>query len=101
MALRKIKTTVGILAVAVNIGWLFLWDSPQIGTLERNLDAARLLNVNPCSVMLEAHLQPLQKQWYEDSVPILHDLVVVEDFYYAIFNVDGQVGNGKAGRYQV
>lgn len=65
----------------------------------RSLEVARRLGVSECSLELEAHMKKAQKKWIKDEVPVLNDLVVVDEMYYAVFNVDGRIGNGIKGHY--
>ena len=62
-----------------------------------------LMNFGVTSQMLDlqSYSKDRQKIWFERKVPIFHDLIVVKGSYFAIFNVDGYIGDGKQEHYIV
>ena len=54
---------------------------------------------HPASLELEMNMKSQHRKWFERYIPILYDLVVVDGTYYAIFNVDGNVGRANEKKY--
>ena len=106
---RMLNLTASILSIS-SFAIMMLWGSGSsndydstVNMLHRQLWSLQLqqfidpktINIRPglrkenkwpetCSLQLEAHMKEFQKQWIKDGVPILNDLVVVGEMYYAI-----------------
>ena len=126
---RMLKLAASSILSISSFAVMMLWDSGSsssndhdsaINMLHRQLSSLQLqqyldpksINIRPglrmeskwpetCHLQLEAQMKEFQKQWIKDGVPILNDLVVVGEMYYAIFLVDGIIGNGARGHYLV
>ena len=101
---RKNYMAKAILASMIGLGifnFLSFDDSFTGSDPSRYLEAAEINTDNQCAHELEALMKPLHQQWLYHNVPVLHDLVVVDSEYFAIFNVDGRISHGDQEHYMV